>query len=491
MLSAARVLVALVCCAGLADASDLADAGLADAGLADAAIATRDRELTSRRRCKNVKNKVKCAGPSRTIDYPFDDWLETEGDAQQRLTIPSLSQPFYNTVIDVRATTSAKDTKLIVSTAGNWQFALRKLLSSVYFPENDPEQESYLVTTSPPISVPQLSKGIVKVGNVRYQDAQPHVVLVPPPFFCGPPPFNPGNCPLIGALAPFIPEDLRPFPVYRNYGNVIFKLKGNDQVKTFADLARLKPGRFATATVGAITNYQNTIRGIFDQNPDLVQDICKGIETGDELVARLYADGVAAIGPPMHQSVPHVLVTGEGDAGLMFLELAVGIMRNNPVPTRRPRSLPRVDRAPLAGRLRGLLPRQGQGPRHLHEQPRRARARPGSLGRQRRRDDLRDEDHDEFDLPGLRRQLPRRPEVRQPDGDPRGVGPPPPVLEPSRPPSSTKAAPSPCMLSISLLQTLADGHSPPPPKSVTPRLGPTSTTPSTRRMSQNLTPHPA
>ena len=51
----------------------------------------------------------------------------------------------------------------------------------------------------------------------------------------------------------------------------------------------------------------------------------QGIETGDELVARLYDDGVAAIGPPMHQSVPHVLVTGEGDAGLMFLELAVGI----------------------------------------------------------------------------------------------------------------------------------------------------------------------
>ena len=183
-------------------------------------------------------------------------------------------------------------------------------------------------------------------------------------------------------------------------------------------------------------------RGGIDEN-SLVEDICKGIESGDELVARLYDDGVAAIGPPMHQSVPHVLVTGEGDAGLMFLELAVGIMRNNPVPTRRPRSLPRVDRAPLAGRLRGLLPRQGQGPRHLHERPRRARARPGSLGRQRRRDDLRDEDHDGFDLPGLRRQLHRRPEVRQPDGDPRGVGPPPPVLEPSRPPSSTKAAPFP------------------------------------------------
>ena len=237
-------------------------------------------------------------------------------------------------------------------------------------------------------------------------------------------------------------------------------------------------------------------RGGIDEN-SLVEDICKGIESGDELVARLYDDGVAAIGPPMHQSVPHVLVTGEGDAGLMFLELAVGIMRNNPVPTRRPRSLPRVDRAPLAGRLRGLLPRQGQGPRHLHERPRRARARPGSLGRQRRRDDLRDEDHDGFDLPGLRRQLHRRPEVRRPDDDPRGERPQAPArfpvaLEPPRPPSSTKAAPFPLYATVARratppLQTLADGHSPPPPKSVTPRLGPT--TPSSRRRearSQNL-----
>ena len=32
----------------------------------------------------------------------------------------------------------------------------------------------------------------------------------------------------------------------------------------------------------------------------------------------------------MHQSVPHVLATGQADAGLMFLELAVRIMTNNP-----------------------------------------------------------------------------------------------------------------------------------------------------------------
>ena len=40
--------------------------------------------------------------------------------------------------------------------------------------------------------------------------------------------------------------------------------------------------------------------------------------------------GVAAIGYPMHQSIPHVIATGQADAGLFFLGLAVGVMRNNP-----------------------------------------------------------------------------------------------------------------------------------------------------------------
>ena len=71
------------------------------------------------------------------IAYPYDAWLPQEPeDPAGRIAIPSLSQPFYNNVIDVRATVSASGTQLIVSTAGNWQFALTKLLSDKYFVEN-------------------------------------------------------------------------------------------------------------------------------------------------------------------------------------------------------------------------------------------------------------------------------------------------------------------------------------------------------------------
>jgi hypothetical protein len=257
------------------------------------------------------------------IQYPYDAWLpqETEDPAQRR-EIPSLSQPFYGNVIDVRATVSAKDTELILSTAGNWQFALTKLLNDTYFVDNESVKESYLVTVSPPISVQQMVTGLVKVGNILYKDAQPTVAIGPQPVMEQ----------LSGKG--FIPDGFTPFPIYQNYGNVILKLKGNRKIKKFADLVKIEPGRFASATVGAVKNYRNSIRDIFDNNPKLAKKVeakNSSITTGEHLVARLFDEGgVAAIGPPMHQSIPHVLVTGQADAGLMLLELAVGIMRNNP-----------------------------------------------------------------------------------------------------------------------------------------------------------------
>ena len=257
------------------------------------------------------------------IQYPYDAWLpqETE-DPAQRLSIPSLSQPFYDNVIDVRATVSADDTELILSTAGNWQFALTRLLNEKYFEDNESVKESYLVTVSPPISVQQMETGRVKVGNILYIDAQPTVAIGPQPVMDK----------LSGKG--FISDDVTPFPIYQNYGNVILKLKGNRKIKGFADLVKIEPGRFGSATVGAVNNYRNSIRNIFNSNTDLKAKVIakdSSITTGELLEARLFDEGgVAAIGPPMHQSIPHVLVTGQADAGLMLLELAVGIMRNNP-----------------------------------------------------------------------------------------------------------------------------------------------------------------
>lgn len=255
------------------------------------------------------------------VKYPYDIWLPEESDdPAERLKIPSLSLPFYNRVLDVRATISAKDTELIVSTAGNWQFALRKLLEVEFFKNNPSVQDSYLITTSPPISVAQMNTGQVKVGNILYKNAEPHVAIGPQPLMNG------------LKTNGFILDGFTPFQFYQNYGNIILRLKGNTKFSTFTDLAKIEPGRFASATVGAVNNYRNSIRNIFDLNKELVQHLVEeGFVNGTALENRLFDEaGVAAIGPPMHQSIPHVLVRGEGDAGLMLLELAVGIMRNNP-----------------------------------------------------------------------------------------------------------------------------------------------------------------
>jgi hypothetical protein len=254
------------------------------------------------------------------IQYPLDSWLPEESeDPSQRLGIPSISQPFYNTVIDVRATVSAKDTELILSTAGNWQFALRELLETKYFVENPTVQESYLITCSPPISVQQMNLGRVKVGNIMYKDAEPHVAIGPQAVMNR---LTENN---------FIPSGFTPFAFFQNYGSVILKLKGNTKYNTFADLAKVQPGRFGTATVGAINNYRNSVRNIFNSNPGVVAPLVAQGLTGELLEQQLFDEGtIPAIGPPMHQSIPHVLVTDQADVGLMFLELAVGIMRNNP-----------------------------------------------------------------------------------------------------------------------------------------------------------------
>ena len=67
-----------------------------------------------------------------------------------------------------------------------------------------------------------------------FEDAQPHVAIAPPPVMNGP-------------LQPFILGGFEPFPFYQTYGNVILKLNGSTLVNSFADLAKIQPGRFAKA----------------------------------------------------------------------------------------------------------------------------------------------------------------------------------------------------------------------------------------------------
>ncbi|KAL3933110.1 MAG: hypothetical protein SGARI_003785 [Bacillariaceae sp.] len=258
------------------------------------------------------------------INWDLDSWLPTEDadDAAQRLAIPSLTQPFYNNVVDVHSTMSAKDTELIFSTNGNWHLALRRLLDEQYFPTHPSVKRSNLLTTSPPISVAQMETGRVKVGNILYEDAQPHVVVAP------------GR--VLAALEDAGKVDGSRIPIIRTYGNVILKRRGDNRFKDFWDLKKVRPGRFASsdpAEGGSFNNYRNSVLNIAlnnPRNPNFQES--KIQDEAESLQASLFDtdEGVATIGPPMHRSVPHLVAVGEADAGLFFLHLAVTAMKENP-----------------------------------------------------------------------------------------------------------------------------------------------------------------
>eukprot|EP00931_Biecheleriopsis_adriatica_P056308 TRINITY_DN33361_c0_g1_i2.p1 TRINITY_DN33361_c0_g1~~TRINITY_DN33361_c0_g1_i2.p1 ORF type:complete len:379 (-),score=80.20 TRINITY_DN33361_c0_g1_i2:47-1054(-) len=253
------------------------------------------------------------------LDWQLDAWLPAEGDASQRLALPSLTQPYYNFVADVHATVSAAGLSLIFSSDGNWNSALRRLLQENFLPRFPSVKDSYLITTSPPISEAQLNSGRVKVGNVMFVDARPHLV-------CGP-------LGMVKSLQAGGHLEGEAVAIIKTYGSVILKRNGDSGIQDFWDLAKLPPGRFATSSPaegGSLENYRSSVLGIATSMP-------RGRELRPEAAAeeaaafqsRLF-DGALSIGPPMHRSVPHLIATGQADAGLIFLHLAVTAMRENP-----------------------------------------------------------------------------------------------------------------------------------------------------------------
>lgn len=255
------------------------------------------------------------------VGWEMDAWLPEELDSAQRLSIPSLTQPAYNTVLDVHSTLSAAGAELIFSTNGNWHSALRRLLDEEYFPAHPTVAQSYLLTTSPPLALAQMQTGEVKVGNVLYTQAQPHLVV------------GPGAT--LDALQSAGYLTGARIPIIRTYANVILRRKGDPKVGEFWDLRKIKPGRFASsdpAEGGSYSNYRNSVYNIALHNPRKASlTPAEVADEAAELQARLFDDaGVATIGAPMHRSVPHEIATGAADAGLLFLHLAVTAMRENP-----------------------------------------------------------------------------------------------------------------------------------------------------------------
>lgn len=205
------------------------------------------------------------------VDWTLDAWLPAEQAgasveaSDNRLEIPSLTQYYYNSVLDVHSTISAKEIELIFSPNGNWQLALYNLLHTSYFPANPSVKDSYLITTSPPISYAQMENGLVKVGNIMYKNAAPHLVAAPPKFLTE------------LTEAKYLVDD--PIPIIQTYGNVILKRKGDSRIQTFWDLDKIQPGRFASSVPLKVSesynNYRTSVYNIATSNPrssDLSQE---------------------------------------------------------------------------------------------------------------------------------------------------------------------------------------------------------------------------
>lgn len=257
----------------------------------------------------------------RSVEWAHDEWLPAEGTPAQRLSIPSLTQPYYNNVLDVHATLSAASAELILSTNGNWHSALRRLLGEQYFPAHPTVASGYLVTTSPPISLAQLQTGRVKVGNVLYTHAQPHVVVAP-------------GAELNGLQAAGYLSGPR-LNILRTYGSVLLRRRGDSKVGSFWDLRKIQAGRFASSDPsegGSFTTYRDSLYNIALNNPR--EPGLTSAEVAEEAAAlrsQLFDEaGFVTLGPPMHRSVPHSIAVGDADVGLFFLHLAVTAMRENP-----------------------------------------------------------------------------------------------------------------------------------------------------------------
>lgn len=290
-------------------------------GLVSACTVAGDADVTEARETDLGAAEQEVKSSVSSVRWAQDEWLPEETDAAQRLSIPSLTQRHYNTVLDVHSTLSAEGAELILSTNGNWHSALRLLLADEYLPAHPSVASSYLVTTSPPISLAQLQQGIVKVGNVVYTHAQPHVVVAPGAELNT----LSANGYLTGPRVNII----------KTYGSVILRRRGDDKVESFWDLRKIKAGRFASsdpAEGSSYTTYRDSVYNIALNNPrEANQTAAKTAAEALELRTRLFDEaGVVTLGPPMHRSVPHAIAVGDADAGLLFLHLAVTAMRENP-----------------------------------------------------------------------------------------------------------------------------------------------------------------
>ena len=202
---------------------------------------------------------------------------------------------------------------IALSTSGNYHMALRDLWYDFYLPAMKAAGyplNTWLYTTSPPISPLQITNKRVTVGNVRSRCA-PQVVV------------GPGS--IMDEVIALGVADGAPVPVIRNRGNVLLVRAGNPKnIQSIWDLERADV-RVATPNPnqepGSFGNYSNSIYNIAvnDSNPNS--------SNADNLFNAIFNSTVVGkwvSGRRIHhREVPWLIARNHADVAPIFYHLAV------------------------------------------------------------------------------------------------------------------------------------------------------------------------
>lgn len=178
------------------------------------------------------------------LEWPLDNGMAT----------PSLHNPTSNALYDLHGKLDSCD--LVLSTEGNYHMALHDVWPLVLAKFKDDPLHNALYTTSPPVVVPQMEKGLVQFDNLTV-NCRPSVAV--------------GNKTVMDKLIAAGLADGNPRPLYEDRGDVILVKNGNPKhIASIWDLGK-KGIRIVTPNPdlepGAYKNYRDAIYNIAMADP--------------------------------------------------------------------------------------------------------------------------------------------------------------------------------------------------------------------------------
>lgn len=223
--------------------------------------------------------------------------------------LPSLHNPTSNTLYDLHGAINECD--LVLSTEGNYHMALHDVWPLVLKKFEKEPLHNAMYTTSPPVVVPQLEKGLVQFDNVNLT-CRPSVMVA--------------NKKVIDKVIAAGGSDGDPQPLYQDRGVVILVKKGNPKkIHTVWDLGRkgvhlITPNPDLEA--GAFGNYSGVIYNVAANDPHppkgwTAEKLFDTVFNGKSKDPKKWLAGARI----HHRDEPWSVAHGQADAALILYHL--------------------------------------------------------------------------------------------------------------------------------------------------------------------------